>query len=424
MTDDYKIKKAIEQMNNLDSRGMREMLYAIEDHKRAFASVDMTILRNTIERANYLKDITQNYCVSEHISKAMLDLRCASRMYSESIFGSEAMRQIASTSNARTREFEDSIKVEKSSVFESGRIQMDQLSTLAESITRPGWIRQIQDLSTTVKGFELASFESRFASFGRIVEQAEASMRMVQWENIASLEIAPQFCCSLEFHTEQLNHSFAGFAERMILRPESIVNAPLFVAKMPPLAVYSHAEGLRAISMVTEEEQKDDESPDRMLWNDTREETLVAIEDMLPHISNDLLVSWKGGWHTAQKKSPDWVRQAAASFRYVLITVLDIAAPHSRVKNEVKPEFLNHKGEVVRKTQVVWLCEPLRNKTYQKVVLEDLNSTISIIDAFSEAVHRSQYAKLEAAFDRIAVRVAITLQHILELYFSNGRNKS
>jgi hypothetical protein len=195
---------------------------------------------------------------------------------------------------------------------------------------------------------------------------------------------------------------------------------------MPPLAVYSHAEGIRALSLVAEEEQeerKDDGSPDRILWNDAREETLTAIEDMLPRISNDLLVSWKGGWHTAQKKSPDWVRQAAASFRYVLITVLDTAAPHSRVKNEVKPEYLNHKGEVVRKTQVVWLCEPLQNKTHRKVVLADLESTISIIDAFSEAVHRSQYSELEASFDRIAVRVAVTLQHILELYFSNGLKK-
>lgn len=100
-----------------------------------------------------------------------------------------------------------------------------------------------------------------------------------------------------------------------------------------------------------------------------------------------------------------------------------IVAPHNRVKSEVKPEYLNHNGEVVRRTQVVWLCEPLRNKTYRKVVLADLESTIIIIDAFSEAVHRSQYRELEAVFDRIAVRIAVALRHVLELYFSNRRER-
>jgi hypothetical protein len=78
---------------------------------------------------------------------------------------------------------------------------------------------------------------------------------------------------------------------------------------------------------------------------------------------------------------------------------------------------------VVRKTQVAWLCEPIQNKTHRKVFYANIESAISMIDAFSEAVHRAQFRELEGSFERVAVRAAIALQHILELYFSNGRKK-
>jgi hypothetical protein len=329
MIDDYAIKKAKELMSALDSSGMKEMLRAIEDHKRAFAGINIVVLRDAVEKANYLKNIAQVYGASEQISKAMLDLSCASQIYSDSIFGTEAMRLMTSVSDAWNRRLTDSVKAEQSGVLELSRIQAEQMSKLAESIKRPEWLNQIRDLSATVKGFELASFESRFASFGRIVEQAEASMRSVRWGNIAALKITPPVWSSLEFRTEQLSRSFVAFAERIAVEPKSIVTAPPFVSKLPPLAVYSHAEALKLLftAVESEEQREEDKNPEKALWDDARDQTLTAIETLLPQISSDLMVSWKGGWITAHRKSPDWARQAAASFRYVLTTVLDMAAP-------------------------------------------------------------------------------------------------
>ena len=418
MVDDT-IKIARDLMRTLDSPEMREMRRVIEERKKALGGVDLAMLKEARERADYLKNFTGISGASDQISKAMLDLARTSRIYSDSIFGTEAIRQIASASDAWSRQLAHAAKYAESGVAGLGRIQVDQLAKLAENIKQPEWLRQIRDLSITVKGFELAGFQSRFASFGRIVEQAEASMLKVQWENISSLKIAPMLLNSLEARTEQLNRSFAVFADRMVLEPRTVVSAPPFISKLPPLAVYSHAEALRFISLPPDEEEEPADSPEEELWTGVRDQALVTIEDLLPRINASLLNSWKGGWDTAQKRSPDWARQASSSFRFVLSMALDHAAPPDLVKASLDPKNLKN-GRVSRKQQISWLCGSLQNEAYRDMVLADLESATSVINLFSEAVHKYKHEEVEKSFPRVAVRAAIALQHILELHFNSG----
>jgi hypothetical protein len=69
-----------------------------------------------------------------------------------------------------------------------------------------------------------------------------------------------------------LNRSFDAFTEVMVQQPEFIVAAPTFVATTPALAVFSHTEALRSISVAREEEEEE-ESPEHRIWTDARDET-------------------------------------------------------------------------------------------------------------------------------------------------------
>jgi hypothetical protein len=409
MIDDFTLKQMNDLMRTLESPGVKETLRAAEKlHNALSAAGKLSTARDILEQQKLMNSYLEAAKVSQQMSNAILSLGSAAHTISGSIFGSAAMSAIEAMANVQVHRHEEIAAA-------VAKISADQVAQLTEAAQRVDWHRQITTIST-VKGFDLASFQSRFGSISRIAEAAESSMRLVQWKNIAALDIAPLLKNSLELRTAQLNRSFDALTEVMARQPEFIVAAPPFVAKTPPLAVYSHAEALRSISAPPEEEEEKT-SPEEKIWTDARDETFSTIDDLLPRISPELMTSWKGGWKTAGRRTEDWVRQAAASFRHVLATTLDTVAPRDRVKAEVNPKYLE-KDEVVRKTQAVWLCEPLKNKTYRKVILADIESAISIIDVFSEAVHRSQYQELEEAFNRMAVRVSVALRHILELHFN------
>jgi hypothetical protein len=417
---DDKVKQVGELMRALDSPGMKMAIRAMEKQQSAICyAIDAARLKESLDRERLLHEYRSLGKIGEQMlaAKAVADMASASHALSESIFGIAAMREMASVAEKHSRLWNEQIGSSVAQMVEYDRTQHEQMSKMMEMIGRSDWRNQLTSISQAVKGLDLASFHVRFEPVGRIVAEADAAMRSVRWDMIEALEIAPFLRTALEFRTERLIHSYSGFTELMVLKPETIVTAPPFVAKMPALAVYSHAEALRRIAVPREEDEEQEPPPEDKVWSEVREQTLSTIDELLPRVSPELAVSWRGGWNTAHRQDADWVRQSAASFRYVLISVLDIAAPHERVKNAGRPEYLNKKGEVVRRGQVAWLCEPLQNKTYRKVVLADIESAIIIIDAMSEAVHRAEYRELEGAFGRMAVRAAVALHHILELHF-------
>ncbi len=259
------------------------------------------------------------------------------------------------------------------------------------------------------KPIELTGFYESFKHIEEISRAAQIAMRDVRFGTLGDL-IGVVDPTALQLDTYRLNKSYATYAASIAAAPEGVIEAP-FMAKVPALSVYSHARVVRSITTHRAQE------PIVEVWTEVQEETTVTIETVLPRVSPALLKSWKGGWATARRRDEDWVRQAAASFRYVLITTLDTVAPKDRVLAAgVDKKYLSQKGELTRLGQVHWLCEFIKNKTYRKMVFADLESALKIIDTMSEAVHREDYPEIEEAFGRMSIRVAVALQHLLEVF--------
>jgi hypothetical protein len=415
---DDEIKKAHELMRTLDSPSMKMARQALEEQERLMnAFGGRAAFKQHLDQADRLREYGAIAKAAEQMSamKAIAGMTSASYAISESIFGRSSMQEMAIALEKQNRIWKDSLDASIARIVEDDRRRHEQMSRIMEALGRSDWQKQLSMISEAVKGFDLSAFYARFEPIGRMAAEVDTLMRAVGGGRLAALELDAGVKAALEFRTNRLIRSYAGFTVQMVLKPETIVAAPPFVAEMPSLAVLSHARALRAIPVPREEEETEEPQADEELWSEVRAETLSMIDRLLPQVSPELAVSWKGGWNTARRQGDDWVRQSAASFRHVLITVLDIVAPPDRVKSAGKPEYLDKKGEVVRRGQAAWLCEPLRNKTYRRVVLADIESALTIIDAMSEAVHRADYKEIEQSFGPMAVRAAVTLRHILEL---------
>ena len=94
------------------------------------------------------------------------------------------------------------------------------------------------------------------------------------------------------------------------------------------------------------------------------------------------------GAATARRRGPDWARQAASSMRFLLIEALEAVAPMEQVSKSNLPARYVQDGKILRLGQIHWLCEPVKNRTYGKVVRADLDSAMTIIEAMNEAVRR------------------------------------
>ncbi len=178
----------------------------------------------------------------------------------------------------------------------------------------------------------------------------------------------------------------------------------------PSDAVFSQS---RFVRVVTTHDDIEDESALDEIWSGVKDRTLEYIEAMLPELSPKLMKSWEGVWDAARRRGPDWARQAGASLRFILVEVLDTVAPVNAL-TDIPRQYV-HNSKLGRPAQIYWLCAPLQNPTYRRVVRADLESAISIIDAMSEAVHRHDYVEIEDAFDTMVVRAAIALCHLLKL---------
>jgi len=260
-----------------------------------------------------------------------------------------------------------------------------------------------------LKPVDLTGFYSSFKGIEEIARAAQAVTSTVRLESLGDL-IGVVDPTKLQLAALRLNASYADFAESAAGAPGTIIEAP-FMAKVPALAVYSHARAMRSITT-----HRGDE-PVVGIWSVVQEETTEVIETTLPRVSPTLLTSWKGGLATVRRRGDDWVRQASASLRHVLITTLDTVAPKDKVLADgVDKKHLSSKGEPTRTAQVHWICRALKNKAYREMMVSELESAIETIDAFSEAVHREQHAEIEEAFDRMCVRAAVALRDLLEIF--------
>jgi len=217
----------------------------------------------------------------------------------------------------------------------------------------------------------------------------------------------------LEYETDRLTRAYAGLAASIAHRPEWIASAPDFVRTVPGEIVFAQARFVRTVT--THEEIEEEDAADE-IWADVQTQTLGFIETVLPELNPKLMKSWEGTWDTARRRGPDWARQAASSMRFLLIEALEAVAPVEQVSKSNVPARYVQDGKILRLGQIHWLCEPVKNRTYGKVVRADLDSAMTIIEAMNEAVHRDDYEEIEDAFRTMAIRAAVALCNLLKLW--------
>jgi hypothetical protein len=219
--------------------------------------------------------------------------------------------------------------------------------------------------------------------------------------------------CLVEYETGRLNRAYAGFSASIVNRPEWLASAPDFVRRAPGDMIFTQA---RFVRTVTTHEVADDESAADEIWAGVQAHTLAYIEAVLPELNPNLIKSWQGAWDTAKRRGPDWARHSASSIRFLLSEVLTAVAPPDKInKAELPKEFVKD-GQIQRLGQIHWLCGPLQNRSYGKVVRADLDSAMTIVSAMNEAVHEDHSDELEEAFRTMAVRAAVALCNLLKLW--------
>ena len=215
------------------------------------------------------------------------------------------------------------------------------------------------------------------------------------------------------YETDRLNRVYAGFGASVAHRPEWLASAPDFVRTAPVDMVFAQA---RFVRTVTTHEEIDEEGASDEIWAEVQTQTLAYIEAVLPELNPGLMKSWEGAWETARRRGPDWARQAASSIRFLLIEALEAVAPVEEVRKSNLPSRYVENGKILRLGQIHWLCEPVKNRTYGKVVRADLDSAMTIIEAMNEAVHRDDYEEIEDAFRTMAIRASVALCNLLKLW--------
>jgi len=418
MIDDDLKRQAIRIKGELDSPPITEALKIAEDRRKLLGSLGaLDTMGEVFKYRKILEDYVGIGSTSEQIAKKLLGpgLGSASESIANSVFGRGSMSAIESAAKELLRR-NDELSSVNALMKEYNRNQMEFIKSAELANHLPVWPNHLAELTQKWSGSDFAHFQSQFGSLARFAEEAAAATIRVRWENIATLNITPLLKNSLESRTLRLNRSFDAFAGIMAREPKFFLDAPPFVAKTPTLAVFTHAEALKSISSIAEDEAEQ-EQPENKIWIDARDETFAKIEDLLPRFNPELMTSWKGGWNTADMRTEDWARQASSSFRFVLIKTIDTAAPQERVKADLDPKQIKN-NKATRKQQAAWLCRSLKSGAYRDMVIADIESAIGIVDVFSQAVHEFRNEDIEKSFSRMAVRASVALGHILDLYFN------
>lgn len=276
-------------------------------------------------------------------------------------------------------------------------------------------------LNPTIASFQdtagLSDRMAEFASWSDRLNGTFASLDM--GAGIADLLTVSDITRSIVgYETAHLSRAYETYAASVVARPAWLESAPAFVRTAPAQSLFAQGRFVQAVTVREIEVDAEEESSDE-IWLTVQTETQDLIAGMLPRLRPSLMTAWEGAWRSAKQRGPDWARQSAASMRFVLIEVLNAAAPVGKIEKTTLPKgkgYIKQDGGVSRPGQVYWLCAPLKNKTYKKFIEADLESAMTIIDAMNEAVHRDDYREIEDAFETMYVRGAVALRHLLQLW--------
>ena len=125
----------------------------------------------------------------------------------------------------------------------------------------------------------------------------------------------------------------------------------------------------------------------------------------------------RGVWLRGKERGPDWLTQAAASCRKLLLGLLHTAAPNERVLPWAKKRRvqLDPKGRPTRRTKIDWLCRSIENRAYRGFVRNDLNTVLEVLALCNQAVHVNESPDFEESFELAIARVESGIRHIIEL---------
>ena len=144
----------------------------------------------------------------------------------------------------------------------------------------------------------------------------------------------------------------------------------------------------------------------------------VSLEYTLCLLNPAFAAQYRGWIQRSEERGPDWLRQAAASIRTLLLGLLHAAAPDNVVLLWVtKPDAqLDGHGRPTRRTKIAWLCSSIQDEGYRKFVRMELDSGLAVLELLNQAVHKNQFPELEESFTSVSARVRFAIRHIARLW--------
>ena len=141
----------------------------------------------------------------------------------------------------------------------------------------------------------------------------------------------------------------------------------------------------------------------------------VSLEYMLGALNPAFAAQYRGWIQRSKERGPDWLRQAAASLRTLLLNLLHTAAPDKLVLPWVTEpgSQLDKGGHPTRRTKIAWLCSSVRNKRWREFVRMELDSALRVLDVLSKAVHVNEFSELEESFTSVSARVRFAIPYFL-----------
>ena len=146
--------------------------------------------------------------------------------------------------------------------------------------------------------------------------------------------------------------------------------------------------------------------------------TSASLEYTLGVLNPAFVAQYRGWIQRSEERGPDWLRQAAASIRTLLLGLLHAAAPDNLVLPWVtKPDAqLDGHGHPTRRTKIAWLCRSIQDEGYRKFVRMELDSALAVLDLLNQAVHMNEFLELEESFSSVSARARFAIRHIARLW--------
>lgn len=142
-----------------------------------------------------------------------------------------------------------------------------------------------------------------------------------------------------------------------------------------------------------------------------------SMQVELAEFGQDLVDRWTGALFSLSPSNPDAARHFCTSAREVLITMIDSAAPDSRVAEAQPACDRTDKGVPTRRAKVVFLLwrKGIDESPIEDLIEEDLNNVLGLFREFNNGTHghagRFTITQLNAL--RIRVESAISFIHAL-----------